>query len=206
MVCGWAISMLEPTLPVHLHAAFGAREAVIGLAFTELILSQQVFMPIIFFLMDGQAADRQTYMLASFIMLAAFLLLMFIAKSLLMAFTMLFFFAFAVALAMATCNTELADALGRDEKEVRNTGDLTSYYMKDAGYRVGTCFGPLVGAAFEGNSMRPFFITAIGCVVFLPLFFFARERQLMSGSQYTLFNFSVIPKTLSRYLATGYWY
>lgn len=182
-VAGWAMSMLEPTLPIHLDAAFGAREAVIGLAFTELILSQQVLMPIIFKLIDGKPADRPTYTLCAYVMLATFLLLMFVAKHLWLCFVMLFFFGFAAALAVAACNAELSEALAGEE--IRSTHNLSNYFLKEIGYRIGTCLGPLVGAAFVGNSLAPFFITALGCIAFLPLFFLAKESSSLLQLRYS---------------------
>lgn len=175
VIVGWSMSMLEPTLPIHLDAAFGARQAVIGLAFTELILSQQVLMPIIFKLIDDKPDDRPTYILCAYVMLATFLLLMFVAKALWICFVMLFFFGFAAALAVATCNAELSDALGGEE--IRSTHDLSNYFLKETGYRVGTCLGPLVGAAFTGNSLAPFFLTALGCLGFLPFFFVVKDSS-----------------------------
>merc|ERR1711924_555711 len=93
-------------------------------------------------------------------------------------FVMLFFFVVAAALAVATCNAELSDALGNEE--IRSTQDLSNYFLKEAGYRVGTCLGPLIGAAFGGDSLAPFFITALGCIAFLPGFFMSKEASQRS--------------------------
>jgi len=174
-VAGWAMSMLEPTLPVHLQAAFGTREAVIGLAFTELILSQQVFMPIIFQVIEGKAEDRPVYIVSAYVTIAIFLLLTFLVQSIWLCFVLLFLFGLAVAVAVAACNAELSEALGSEQ--IRSTQNLANYFLKETGYRVGTCFGPLVGAAFVGDSLGPFFLTAAGCIGFLPVFFILREKS-----------------------------
>ena len=175
-VVGWTVSMLDPTLPIHLEASFGAKEAVIGLGFTELILSQQVFMPLIFKLIEGQSGDRPTYIVAAYVMLGAFLLLMFVANQLWICFLMLLFFGFAAALVVATLNAELADAMGNDD--IPSTINLSSYFLKEAGFRAGTCLGPLVGAAFVGDSLTPFFITAAASVAFIPIYFYSKESSL----------------------------
>ena len=47
------MSLLWSTFPIHLLYAFKSKEAVVGLIFTLVLLSHDIFLPIIFSFLEG---------------------------------------------------------------------------------------------------------------------------------------------------------
>ena len=113
---------------------------MVGLIFTLVLLSHDIFLPIIYSFLEVRSAEnRATYVGCAFTMLGFFTVLAFMAKRWYGMCSMLFLFAFSAALAMGCCSTELTE---------RSPHTLANFHLKEAGILVGCSLGPLIGASW----------------------------------------------------------
>jgi len=139
------MSLLWSTFPVHLHQVWHVKQAVVGLIFTLVLLSHDIFLPIIYTFLEVKSSEaRGTYVACAFGMLGSFTMLSFMARSWFAVCAMLFAFAFSSALAMSCCSTELAE---------RSSQNLANYHLKDAAVQLGCAVGPLLGVAVNSASL-----------------------------------------------------
>ena len=131
------MSLMWTTFPVHLLEVFNIKEAVVGLVFTLVLLSHDIFLPIIYTFLEIKSSEaRGTYVACAFGMLGSFTMLAFMAHTWYAVCAMLFAFSFSSALAIGACSTELAE---------RSNQNLANYQLKDAAVLVGCVVGPLLG-------------------------------------------------------------
>jgi len=158
------MSLMWSTFPVHLILVFEAKEAVVGLIFTLVLLSHDIFLPIIFAFLEVRSAEnRCTFVACAFIMLGVFTVLAFMAKNWYPMCAMLFAFGFSAALGMGCCSTELSE---------RSSQNLANYHLKEAAILAGCCVGPLIGAFVDHDSLFvPYCLCALLCVLYVPAYF-----------------------------------
>merc|ERR1711988_1034965 len=161
---GCSMSLLWTILPVHLLDKFDTHEAVVGLLFTLLLLSHDIFPPVIYgFLELRQENDRPTFVACAFVMLGVFTVLVALAKVFVAMGAMLFLFGFSAALGMSVCATDLTE---------RSKASISIYQLKEASILVGTAIGPILGAGlFTPGSTAPFYICAALCLAYVPAYF-----------------------------------
>ena len=53
------MSLLWSTFPVHLHQVWGVKQAVVGLIFTLVLLSHDIFLPIIFTFLEVKSSEAR---------------------------------------------------------------------------------------------------------------------------------------------------
>jgi len=160
---GCSMSLLWTTLPIFLLDKFDTREAVVGLLFTLLLLSHDIFLPVIYgFLELRQENDRPTFVACAFIMLGVFTVLAVLAKVFVAMAAMLLLFGFSAALGMSVCSTDLSE---------RSKASISIYQLKEASILVGTAIGPILGGLFTPGSLMPFYFTAALCILYVPVYF-----------------------------------
>ena len=75
------MSLLWSTFPIHLLYAFQSKEAIVGLIFTLVLLSHDIFLPIIFSFLEVRSAEnRNTYVACAHFMMGSFVVLAYMAK------------------------------------------------------------------------------------------------------------------------------
>jgi len=132
------LSLLWSTFPIHLSIAFGSKAAVVGLIFTLVLLSHDVFLPIIYSFLEVRSAEnRATFVACAFFMMGFFTVLAYMAKRWYGMCGMLFLWSFSAALGMGCCSTELSE---------RSTQNLANYHLKETACLLGASLGPLIGA------------------------------------------------------------
>jgi len=162
-IVGATMSLLWTTLPVHLLQQFGTREAVVGLIFTLLMLSHDIFLPVIYsFLEIRKEDDRSFFVACAFVMLGVFLVLVVFAKVFIGMCAMLFLYGFSAALGMSACSTDLSE---------RSKSNLANYHLKEAAILIGTTVGPLLAGVFSPGNLTPYYFLAAICILYVPIYF-----------------------------------
>jgi len=157
------MSLLWTSFPVHLLEKFDTREAVVGLVFTLLLLSHDIFLPVIYgFLELRQEDDRPVFLAGAFVMLAVFAVLLVWAKVFLAMAAMLFLFGFSAALGMSVLATDLTE---------RSKANISIYQLKEAAFLVGTTVGPLLGGIFAPGSLTPYYTVSALCLLYVPVYY-----------------------------------
>lgn len=159
-----AMSLLWTTFPVHLVLVFNSKEAVIGLIFSLVLLSHDIFLPIIFSFLEVKSSEnRNTFVACAFIMIGVFTVLAFMAKRWYGMCGMLFLFAFSAALGMGCCSTELSE---------RSSQNLANYHLKEAAILLGSAIGPIIGAfVSHADLFGAYMFCGVLCVVYVGAYY-----------------------------------